>query len=142
MYDDILVPTDGSDTARRAIEPACEIGANHDARIHVIYVVDVGMVDGAPAMSVEELREALTEEGERSVAEMAAAFEEAGLETTTTVCEGRPAAEITAYAETGDIDLAVMATHGRQGRERFVVGSVTERVIEQDVVPVLTVPSE
>jgi nucleotide-binding universal stress UspA family protein len=55
------------------------------------------------------------------------------------VREGRPASEIDAYARSVDADLVAMGTRGRHGENRFLIGSVAERVVRTCPVPVLTV---
>ena len=66
-------------------------------------------------------------------------FEEAGYRVTTEVRFGDPAEEIATCVEDKDIDLVVMATHGRTGLKRFVLGSVTEQVLRSVQVPVMLV---
>lgn len=55
---------------------------------------------------------------------------------------GDPATSILAYMETNEIDLVVIATHGRTGFDRFLIGSVAERVLRQSPTPVLVVPPD
>jgi nucleotide-binding universal stress UspA family protein len=57
----------------------------------------------------------------------------------TAVVVGTVHRSIRSYVEENDIDLVVMGTHGRQGIERFLLGSVTERTVRTSPVPVLTV---
>ena len=57
------------------------------------------------------------------------------------VAEGAPATVILEAAEQHQVDSIVMATHGRSGIRRFVLGSVTERVVRGSSRPVLAVPS-
>jgi nucleotide-binding universal stress UspA family protein len=57
----------------------------------------------------------------------------------TAVREGRPAAEIAAFAREHDADVVAMGTRGRHGENRFLIGSVAERVVRTCPVPVLTV---
>jgi len=59
--------------------------------------------------------------------------------TVTGVVQGEPYREIVEYADSRGIDLVVMPTHGRQGLERFILGSTTERVLRRANVPVLTI---
>jgi nucleotide-binding universal stress UspA family protein len=54
------------------------------------------------------------------------------------VVQGNPASTIVEYAERYDHDLIVMPTHGREGVSRYLVGSVTEKVVRLSSVPVLT----
>jgi nucleotide-binding universal stress UspA family protein len=61
----------------------------------------------------------------------------------TVVRYGHPYREINAYTDVNDIDLVVMGTHGRSGLERYLLGSVTEKLVRTSRVPVLTVrPSD
>uniref|UniRef100_UPI00387E9FE4 universal stress protein n=1 Tax=Haloarcula regularis TaxID=3033392 RepID=UPI00387E9FE4 len=50
-----------------------------------------------------------------------------------------PYQAIQAYVEDNDVDLVVMGTHGRTGLERYLLGSVTEKLVRTAPVPVLTV---
>ena len=56
--------------------------------------------------------------------------------------EGVPHDTILEYAEEADVDVVVMGTHGRSGLDRYLLGSVTERVVRSAEVPVLTVRME
>jgi nucleotide-binding universal stress UspA family protein len=57
------------------------------------------------------------------------------------ILEGRPHLEITRFAETNQVDLIVMCTHGQSGLERWLMGSVADRVARGAMVPVLLVPA-
>jgi len=139
MYDEILVPTDGSPEAEAAVEHAVDIAATYGARIHVLYVVDTSPY--ATLDATETVVEDLQEEGEEAVEYVTAAAEDAGVETQGTVTTGNVHESITTYAHANDIDLIVMGTHGRRGLDRVLVGSVTERVVRTADAPVLTVRS-
>ena len=58
------------------------------------------------------------------------------------VLSGRPHRAIVDYAAEYDVDLIVMGTHGRTGLDRYLLGSVTERVVRLSDVPVLAVGEE
>lgn len=58
-----------------------------------------------------------------------------------TVAAGSPYRQILNYADENDVDLIVMGTHGRQGVERYLLGSVAEKVVRTADCPVLTVSS-
>lgn len=143
MYDDILVPTDGSDCARRAVEEAINLARAFDAALHTLYVVDTELsgVQGGGAAVFDELES----EGERIVRDVIERAEDAGVDTVeASVAAGVPYRAILDYCEEYGIDLMVMGTHGRTGLQRTLVGSVTEKVVRTADVPVLTVslPSE
>jgi len=136
MYDRILFPTDGSEAATAAFEHVLDIAAAHDATVHVLNVADT------TRDSVIRIRgqivDALESEGERIVDEAAERATERGVAAETAVLQGAPEDIITEYAAERDIDLVAMPTHGRQGLSRLFLGSVTERVVRQSDVPVLT----
>jgi nucleotide-binding universal stress UspA family protein len=138
VYENVLVPTDGSGVTDYAVEHALSIAAQYGARVHALYVVDTTAIASLEAGS-ELVLDGLREEGERAVERIAAAAAEAGVEADTHVVDGPPARRIVSVAADEGMDLVVMATHGRRGVERFLLGSVTERVVRTSDVPVLTV---
>jgi len=140
MYDDILLPTDGSSGTTEALEHARTIAGNHDATVHVLYVVDSRHYRAASEDTKEEVRRSLVEEGERALDDAEVRLTEEGLDVRTACHEGIPHKTILAYAEEEGVDLVVMGTHGKTGRERLAsLGSTTERVVKNGKVPVLVV---
>jgi nucleotide-binding universal stress UspA family protein len=133
MYTDILIPTDGSQGAQAAIEHGLEIAQQYEATVHVLYVVDKRVSRSGP------LLESLRQEGQEAVRGVKVAGAQAGLDVITETVEGVPSEAILEYSATHRIDLVVMGTQGRTGVDRFVMGSVAERVVRQSPVPVLTV---
>ncbi|MDB2224179.1 MULTISPECIES: universal stress protein [Halorubrum] len=141
MFDTIVVATDGSDSVQRAVSVAVDVAARFDAEVHAVYVVDAGEVESSPDTVREDLRDALDDQGSDALDRVAdAAHDRDGdLDVTIEVREGRPASEIDAYARSADADLVAMGTRGRHGENRFLIGSVAERVVRTCPVPVLTV---
>ena len=138
MYDDILVPTDGSPAADAAVEHAVTLAERFDSTIHALYVVDATAFSSLEAGS-QVVADALEEEGEGAVARIAEAADEAGIPTVERVVSGTAYRSIIDYAEDEDVDLVTMGTHGRRGLDRYLLGSVTERVVRSADAPVLTV---
>ena len=141
MFDTIVVATDGSDSVQRAVSVAVDVAARFDAEVHAVYVVDAGEVESSPDRVREDLRDALDDEGRDALDRVADAAHDRDrdLDVTIEVREGRPASEIDAYARSVDADLVAMGTRGRHGENRFLIGSVAERVVRTCPVPVLTV---
>ncbi|WP_396612969.1 universal stress protein [Haloferax sp. S1W] len=140
MYNHILFPTDGSDCADEALGHAIEHAQQYDATIHALYVADVRDVGhAAPAISGDRIRQALLDSGNEVLERVASKARESGVTVETTVSEGTPASVILDHADHDDIDLVVMGTHGRSGLDRYLLGSVAERVVRGSSVPVLTV---
>jgi len=138
MYDDVLVPTDGSTGADRAFERALDLAETYDARLHVLHVVDVSGDAGEfrPVTVLDDLRE----RGENLTADLADRAAESGHDDVRTeVVDGVPHRAILSYVEDNDVDLVVMGTHGRTGLRRYLLGSVAEKVVRLSDVPVLTV---
>jgi len=136
MYEDILFPFDGSDSAAAILHHAAEIAHWCDATIHVLFVADTAR-DSVTVVEGQTV-DALVREGEDVVAEAAETLRSLGAAHETDVVQGNPAPTIAAYAERYGHDLVVMPTYGRSGVSRYLVGSVTEKVVRLSSVPVLT----
>lgn len=138
MYDSILVPTDGSVGSEKALDRAIDIAKRYDANLHVVHVVDTRIgIDGGAGTLFDELEAAGQEAIDRGVEQAS----EAGVSTVEgAVANGIPFQAILDYTEENDLDLVVMGTHGRTGLDRYILGSVTEKVVRMSDVPVLTVP--
>jgi nucleotide-binding universal stress UspA family protein len=139
----ILCPTDLSDIAPRTFENALALARFHRAEVELLYVSEpllpgpVSPVSYPPWSVLDpavrgRLGKALEALVERSAPGAVAV--------TSKVVEGRVVAELLARARSWPADMIVMGTHGRGGFERWVLGSVTEKVLRQAPCPVLTVP--
>ncbi|MFB6155109.1 MAG: universal stress protein, partial [Haloferacaceae archaeon] len=136
MFETIVIATDGSQSVTRAVRVALDIADRFDSEVHALYVVDAGEVESSPERLREEMRDALHE---RAADALASVTDETARGVTTAVREGRPATEISDYAREHDADVVAMGTRGRHGENRFLIGSVAERVVRTCPVPVLTV---
>ena len=142
MFDRILVPTDGSALAQPAVEMALDLAETHDAALHVLYIVDQPTsVSGAGEgfSGLDNLLDALENEGQEVTNEIAEQAKERDVETVPAVRRGNPHDDILEYANEHGIDIIVMGTHGRTGVKRALLGSVTEDVVRHSEIPVLTV---
>ncbi|WP_132058693.1 universal stress protein [Halorussus amylolyticus] len=137
MYEHILVPTDGSEVADRAFEHALDLAETYDSELHVVYAVSVTPAADVDMATVQRELENVGTETTESLGDRA---RDAGVERVTTdVVNGRPHRAILEYVEDNDIDLVVMGTRGRTGIDRYLLGSVTEKVVRLCDAPVLTV---
>jgi nucleotide-binding universal stress UspA family protein len=137
MYDQILFPTDGSEPAESVLEYALQIASEHEATIHVLNVVDSSQ-DSPPGVQ-EDVSGALEQDGTGIVNEAVQRATERGNTVVSEVLRGDPYEAIVEYSTQSAIELIVMPTHGRRGLQRFLLGSVTERVINTADVPVIAV---
>lgn len=139
MYDDIVIPTDGSRGAERGVEHGLELADRFDAAIHSLYVVDENVHDETPALSAGELRyETLESPGEDIVDEVVTRAENRGLDADGQVARGVPWQEIADYAAAEGADLIVMGRHGEHPDPPHI-GHVTDRVIRAVDIPVFPV---
>ncbi|WP_110642988.1 universal stress protein [Salinicola sp. CPA57] len=143
MSQRILVPIDGSTSARKALEHACLIQCATQARIHLLHVPEVpvakdalgAMVGASPADYTPE-KGRLT--GERLLAEAWLAVGGGSDEVTYHVEEGRPAHVIVQLATDLGVDMIVMGSRGQSNLKSLVVGSVSHKVSHVAPCPVIT----
>lgn len=137
----ILVPVDFSPHSEQALDYAIDLAAKLDATVHILNVIPI------PALGVPELGVALTS----SVIDQIVHDNQTALDKLVEARAGK-AKLAEPLLRTGDArdmilhtieevnaDLVVMATHGRRGVARALLGSVTEMVVRTSPVPVLTV---
>ncbi|WP_436901119.1 universal stress protein [Halovenus halobia] len=138
MYENILLPSDGSEGMGPVIEHARKLADIHDATVHVLYVANTAALSDLPLESSwEGVNSALHQQGEQAIE---AAREQIGeIPTKAAVVDGSPSKEIIAYAEDTNCDLIVMGTHGRSGVDRLLLGSVAGRVVRSADIPVMTI---
>ena len=140
MYKDLLISTDGSPCATRAVENGLDLSKALDGKVHLLYVVDGTRGAESGWDIVVERQEA---EGERTLEDGATMARETGQVITPHLRRGTPSEEIVEMAAEYDIDLIVMGTCGRSGLKRLLrPGSTAERVIRRSVCPVVVVPPE
>lgn len=133
-YQTILVPTDGSECANHAAEWAFDLAERHDAAVHGLSVADT-----SGTFVTSEQEEALQTQSQGALDDLAELADGYDVAFHREIAEGAPHEVIVDQANSLDADLTVMGTHGRTGVSRYVVGSVTERVVRTLDRPVLTV---
>jgi nucleotide-binding universal stress UspA family protein len=162
MYDTILYPTDGSAGAEAALAHARDHAQQYGAEVHVLFVADSSLErsemvgeeragtasgmrgeerDHEPSGLIAEDTDPLDTveaEGKAVVERVGAAFGD-DVSVTTAVRRAAPYSGIIEYAGGIEADLIVMGTHGRRGIDRYLLGSVAEKVVRTSEVPVLTV---
>jgi nucleotide-binding universal stress UspA family protein len=139
-YDDVLLPTDGSEGAEVAIDWGVTLAEVYDTAVHTVYSVDIGRFESLEAMA--DIYDALEETGRSALETVRSRAREADLTVTGHIASGPAARAILSYSKEHDVDLIVMGTHGRTGVERYLIGSVTETVVRNAGVPVCCVPME
>jgi nucleotide-binding universal stress UspA family protein len=141
----ILCPVDFSEASQHALEHAVVLAKWYDSRITALHLVHVPLVPQPPifvAGFAEATAPAVPNRKARQ-AELEAWLEPAhrvGIKTDAMIDDGDAATRILEHASALPADLIVMGTHGLGGFERFMVGSVTEKVLRKATCPVMTVP--
>jgi nucleotide-binding universal stress UspA family protein len=127
MLKKILIPTDGSDHARKAIGHASDIATKYKATVYLIHVIpplhSMAEVDVKKIQdNQQKIAKQIIEEAEREV-------KKKGVESyQSTILQGQPAREIIEFARKNSIDMIVMGSHGAGKVETFMLGSVSNKV--------------
>jgi nucleotide-binding universal stress UspA family protein len=144
MYQRILVPTDGSVLSQKAVDSAIEQAAFSGAEIVALYVVPrypISYFEGNVAVSNAEVartEKQWSEKGQAVVDEVAAAANAEGVRAKGVLTRSNLIAEsVIAAAKKYKCDLIVMASHGRKGMKRILLGSETQHVLTHSKLPVL-----
>jgi nucleotide-binding universal stress UspA family protein len=144
MYQRILVPVDGSETATKALIAALQMARDSGGQVHLVHVVE-GMTPlsadpyGAYAGEVIEI---MRESGGKILQEALEVAKAAGVPADTEIFDnfGERLAEVVADSATRfKADLIVVGTHGRRGLGRVMLGSGAEQIIRLAPVPVLVI---
>jgi len=136
MYEKILFPFDGSDGAAEVLHHAGELAHWADGSIRLLYVADTN--EASVTRVGGEVVDGLIEQGEEILTEGGDALETLEVQYATDVVQGTPAETIVEYGDEHDFDVIVMPTRGREGLSRYLLGSVTEKVVRLSDTPVLT----
>jgi len=144
MYKRILVPTDGSALSRKAMRSAVELASTIDAEVVALNVVPrypTAYFEGGIAVSpgeVARVEKQWAEQGLSLAEEVERFAAKAGVKAkAVTVRSDLVAEAILAAARKNGCDLIVMASHGRKGLKRLLLGSETQHVLTHGNIPVL-----
>lgn len=145
MYQHILITTDGSEVAQRGLDQGLALAKGLGAKVTVLTVSErlptyAGLDGGLSGFAVDDYFTAQKENAEKVLAAAKTAAAQAGVDAETVFIENAlPAEAILAAAKARGCDLIAMASHGRRGLGRLVLGSVTSEVLSHSPIPVLVV---
>ena len=145
MFEQILIPTDGSKPAEHAVEQGVALAAEHGATVHAMSIVEpipLGGFTSGPEPSSAEHGKVVEEqriEAQKAIDTVVEYCERHDVPVVEALTYGTPSDEIIEFAEDEGMDAIVMGTHGRSGAQRLIIGSVAEKVVRRSPVPVLTV---
>lgn len=138
----IVVATDFSAMAERALDLAIAIAAPLGASITVVHVYDIPAFSLPPGILVptDDIVGVVERTSAASLETLVAGKSSSGVKIRGVLREGTPWDQIEAVANEVSADLVVIGTHGRRGLSRALLGSVAEKVLRTSKRPVLTVP--
>ena len=144
MYKKILVPLDGSELAKKALDEAVKLANCFGAEMILFQVVPFMPIYGSPELVTplivdEKQKEAV----EKYLTNLVEELKKKGLRVTATVRTGQQVAvEIIDFAKESGADLIVMCTHGRSGITRWMLGSVALKLLTRGEKPILLIRSK
>jgi len=130
VFEKILVPTDGSEYADRAVEVALGLARELGTRVVALHVLDEKLI--LPL-------EVLEEEGRHILEEVRRRGEEIEVPVDEIILFGNPRQDMAKIATKSGADLMIIGTHGRTGVEKLLLGSVAENALKTVEVPVMLV---
>ncbi len=144
MYKKILVPLDGSELAKTALEQAEGLAKTFEAEIILFQVVPFMPIYGSPELVTPLIvDEKHKEAAEKYLANLAEELKKRGFKTMAMVRTGQQVAvEIIDFAKESGAELIVMCTHGRSGISRWVLGSVALKILTRAETPILLIRSK
>jgi len=144
MYKKILVPLDGSELAKRALDPAEKLAKSFDAELILFQVVPFMPIYGSPELVTPLIvDEKQKEAAENYLTNLAEELKKKGFRVTATVRTGQQiAVEVIDFAKESGADLIVMCTHGRSGITRWMLGSVALKLLTRGETPILLIRSK
>ncbi|WP_298520126.1 universal stress protein [uncultured Methanobrevibacter sp.] len=139
MYKKILVPTDGSEFAKKAQKQALFLAKVSGAEIIAVSVTENNFVQGLPLNDeVFQLNQILNERSVENLKEFDKLNEDS-IKISHVIREGSPARVILEVAKDENVDLIVMGSSGKSGFDRFIMGSVADKVVNSAKCAVLVV---
>ncbi|MEW6375538.1 MAG: universal stress protein [Thermodesulfobacteriota bacterium] len=144
MYKKILVPLDGSELAKKALDQAEKLAKTFDAEIILFQVVPFMPIYGSPELVTPLIvDEKQKESAEKYLASIAEELKKQGLKVTAIVKTGQQVAlEIIDFSKESGVDLIVMCTHGRSGITRWMLGSVALKLLTRGETHILLIRSK
>jgi nucleotide-binding universal stress UspA family protein len=141
FYRKMLIATDGSESARSAVYAGIELARLIGAKIQAAYVIDTFAYSSMPKDTKWEkaMYDQLKELGKEAISYVESSAGKKGVKIETLILEGHPAEEILNFAEKQNIDMIVVGSLGKTDVERFLLGSVSEKVVRNAKASVLII---
>ncbi len=139
MLEKLLLAYDGSEPSKKALEFTKELAKKLNAKVTVLYVIDIEKASELLGDMAVDTLEAMMEKARKIVGEAVEELKKAGVEAEPLIEKGGPPEKIAEVAEKGNYDMIIMGSHGYRGLKRLFLGSVSEKVLKIAKVPVTIV---
>ena len=135
----VLCPIDFFPASEHALEYSIGIAKNYEATLHILHVVSPVLPTSYEfSLKIADLVATFKKQADERIEKYEATAKSNGVDVETAVRVGEIDTELQTSIDETQADLVVMGTHGRRGFERWLLGSVTERLLRHCPVPVLT----
>ncbi|WP_292391405.1 universal stress protein [Methanosarcina sp. UBA5] len=137
----ILIATDGSKAAESVVDFGIEIARCSGAKVYAVYVIDISFFDSVlmDESWVKNAYEQFERVGRDAICCVEGNAKAVGVEATPILLKGNTAEKILDFSENQKVDMIVIGSTGKSGAERFMLGSVSEKVVRNSKIPVLVV---
>ena len=137
----ILIATDGSETANEAADFGIEMVGCSGAKVYALYVIDTSPYRSVSLDKIwsDEVLAEHEREGREATSYVENIGKAAGVEVESRVLKGHPAEKIINFAEDNNLDMIIVGSLGKGRYERAVLGSISDKIVRHSKVPVLVV---
>ncbi|RPJ64004.1 MAG: universal stress protein [Dehalococcoidia bacterium] len=146
MFNKILVPLDGSEMAECVFPYVEDIAKKRNSKVEAVFVVEHYEMPFYGSViydekNLEEIEQSAIDGAEQYMGTVKSRLDSMGIDIEYAVLEGKIADTLVDHAGNNGFDLIIMATHGRSGLARWVVGSIADKVVHYSTIPVLLIRS-
>jgi nucleotide-binding universal stress UspA family protein len=147
MIKKIMIATDGSDTSNKAAMIGIDIAHRANGSITAIYVMDISRLAHLPGYAAmpglkEKILSLMQKEGQQATQFVEDHAHMMKVSCQKILAQGNPSEELLKFSQQMGMDLLIMGSLGRTGMEKFLLGSVAEKVVSQSAIPVLLIKGD
>lgn len=135
----ILVAHDSSKSSDKALKKAVELSVNFNASLTVLAVIPELYLTELSDVDRNRILDALSKETTETMEKIRKSLSGKSIEVKTLIRQGDPAEKILETAQKMKVDLIVTGSHGRHGTKKFLLGSVSSKIVDYSKCPVLVV---
>ncbi|MEW6671112.1 MAG: universal stress protein [Thermodesulfobacteriota bacterium] len=139
----ICCPTDFSEPSQEALKVACEVATHFSAELILVHVVTpipvIPIHDDPTSFNLPLYEKEMEQSALKALRKMQQEKVSPSIRSRTVVIQGDPSSQIVGLADSENMDMIIIATHGFTGWRKFMFGSVTEKVIRYANCPVLSI---